>query len=55
MMNVENSIPDMALLLESMNGSYTTESIVTNSRPEWSLSEEHNTLDIKSLTDIYED
>ncbi|MBP2239731.1 hypothetical protein J2Z40_000284 [Cytobacillus eiseniae] len=54
-MNVERNIPEMALLLESVNGAYTTDSIVTNSVNESDITSEYPSNGLKRLRDIFED
>ncbi|WP_313799283.1 hypothetical protein [Cytobacillus sp.] len=36
----DHNIPELTLLLESMNGAFTTESIVTNSMTEYDITAE---------------
>ncbi|WP_180968287.1 hypothetical protein [Cytobacillus massiliigabonensis] len=53
-MNDQN-IPEMALLLESMNGAYTTESIVTNSVNDYDMNDEENSTKIDVNNYLFED
>lgn len=53
---LENTnIPEMALLLESMNGAFTTESIVTNSGEDHSLSDRKENIELHTINSIFED
>lgn len=51
----DHNIPEMALLLESMNGAFTTESIVTNSSTEYGITEEDTSRDDEQIYFRFED
>lgn len=51
----DHNIPEMALLIESMNGAYTTESIVTNSEIDQEMNDEESIKAVDEIKFSFED
>lgn len=52
---MEDNIPEMTLLIESMNGAFTTESAVTNFGTDYEMSDEENSMHFEQIKFAFED
>lgn len=52
---MEDNIPEMTLLIESMNGAFTTESAVTNLGTDYEMSDEENSKHDEQIKFVFED
>lgn len=52
---MEDNIPEMTLLIESMNGAFTTESAVTNLGTDYEMSDEENSNHDEQIKFVFED
>ncbi|WP_157684518.1 hypothetical protein [Cytobacillus praedii] len=52
---MEDNIPEMTLLIESMNGAFTTESAVINLGTDYEMSDEENSNHDEEIKFVFED